>query len=191
MNTIPEKPILDDKKKKEDFTLADVLASSLFRKGLYVVLALIFSLLLFRAGMIIGYQKALFSFHNGENYEQIFIGPKHGPGFTMQKDDLMNAHGTIGKIIQVNINGKTFVLRGTDQVERSVAVDDDTLIKRFRETIPLAQLMVDDNVIVIGSPEDSGVIEAKLIRFLPPPLSVDPGTSSVSSTSKMINAIKN
>ena len=143
------------------------LESRAFRSVLYGVLTLIVLLLVFRTGMIIGYQKALSSFQLGQNYDQIFLGPDNGPRFGLDGDGFPNDHGSSGQIIQ--ISGDTVVLKGRDQVERSVVTDDDTLIKRFQDTVSLSALKVGDDIIVIGSPNDSGQLEAKFIRYLPAP----------------------
>jgi hypothetical protein len=42
------------------------------------------------------------------------------------------------------------------------------MIERLRETVKISDLKVDDFVVVIGEPNDSGQIEAKFIRLLPP-----------------------
>ncbi len=61
------------------------------------------------------------------------------------------------------------VVKGRDNVEKIILIKDDTIIERFKETIKLTDLKVDDYIITIGDPNDAGQIEAKFIRFLPPP----------------------
>ena len=53
-------------------------------------------------------------------------------------------------------------------MEKIILVSDATIIKRFQDTIKLADLKVDDYIVVIGEPNNAGQIEAKLIRLMPP-----------------------
>ena len=56
---------------------------------------------------------------------------------------------------------------GWDNVEKSVLITDDTEIREFRNLIKPEDLKVNDLVIVIGSPNNTGEIQAKLIRLMP------------------------
>ena len=56
---------------------------------------------------------------------------------------------------------------GENDAEKIVVLKNDTIIKRFRETISQNDLKIDDNIVVIGSPNEQGQIEAKLIRIMP------------------------
>jgi hypothetical protein len=131
--------------------------------------ALIVLLLVFQLGMTVGFRKANFSFRWAENYHQNFAGPRTGFLGNFARDfigkDFIEAHGVFGSIIK--IDGSTLVIKGANNVEKTVLLKDDTAIERLRETIKPADLKIDDNVVIIGSPNDSGQIEAKLIRVMP------------------------
>lgn len=130
----------------------------------FVVVVLIFS-----AGMFIGEMKARFSYRWAESYHKNFAGPREGFFGSWQlppPSDFIESHGTFGQIIEIKDN--TLVIKGKDDVEKIVLMRDDTIINRFRETIKISDLKVNDFVVVIGSPNDAGQIEAKLIRVLPP-----------------------
>ena len=90
--------------------------------------------------------------------------------------DLPEAHGAAGKIIKTEL--PTFVIEGTDKVEKVIRTDDDTSIRRFRESVAATDLKIGDFVIVIGTPNDAGEIEARLIRLMPPPPDSALATSS-------------
>ena len=129
--------------------------------------AVILLLLVFGAGVKVGTLKARYSYKWAENYHKNFAGPKGGffgdlkRGF---KDrDFIGAHGVSGSIIK--IDGSTFIVNGGDNVEKTILVSEKTTITSRRETIKASDLKVDDRVVIIGSPNEQGQIEAKLMRL--------------------------
>lgn len=146
--------------------------SRIFKAILCGIGALAILLIVFGAGVFVGTKKADFSCQWGENYHRNFGGPREGffnsfnnfPG-----RDLMNSHGVFGQIIK--IEGTTLVIKEqNDNMEKIVLVKNDTIIERFRQTIKITDLKIDDHIIAIGTPNNSGQIEAKLIRIMPSPL---------------------
>ena len=140
--------------------------SKTFKTTLIVIGALIVLLLVFKAGEFVGYRKARFSYKWGENYNRNFAGPRGGFfgnfGRGFGDHDYINAHGTFGSIIK--IDSSTFVVKGNDNVEKTILISDKTTITSRRETIKTSDLKVDDRIAIIGSPNEQGQIEAKLIR---------------------------
>ncbi len=126
--------------------------SKTFRVALYAVGGALVAALIFHAGVAVGYRKARFSYRWGENYHR------------MMGRDLLNAHGTFGKIIKVDAS--SILVQGRDDAEKTILVKEDTVIRRFRETITFGDLQVDDAVVVVGKPNNVGQIEAKLIRVM-------------------------
>jgi len=126
-------------------------------------------LVVFLAGVSVGYHKAAFSFRMGDNYYRAFgEGGRGRPmGWGQLPDELPGAHGAAGRIIKVDL--PTFLLEGPDRIEKTVLIKDDTVIRRFRDTLAPADLKADDYAVVIGSPNDQAQIEAKFIRLMPPP----------------------
>ncbi len=122
----------------------------------------------FSFGIFIGYHKARFSYAWGENYSRNFGGPRKGMVNTFVGDGFITGHGVSGQIIK--IDGQTLVVKGQDNVEKIIVINDDTVIRRLRETIKLSDLKINDMVTVIGNPDDSGQIEAKFLRILPLPV---------------------
>jgi hypothetical protein len=122
--------------------------------------------------MFVGYRKAAFSYGWGEHYYRAFGGPRD----MMQqfpRDGFPNAHGASGKILQLSL--PTFVIEGQDGIEKVVIIKEDTIVRRFRETIKPTNLKIGDTVVIIGTPDEKSQVEAKLIRVFP---------SSMQSTSK-------
>jgi len=124
-------------------------------------------ILIFGAGMIVGGLKARFSYNWAESYHKNFGGPKGGFFNDWQKlppfpGDFIEGHGTFGKIIQ--LNDSDFVMKGGNDVEKVIVITKDTTITKGRNTIKKEELKVGDQVVIIGSPNEQGQIEAKLVR---------------------------
>lgn len=126
------------------------------------IAAVIVLLLVFQAGVFVGLRKARFSYRWGEQYHQVFGGPRGGFMADLQGQDFISGHGTAGTVIK--IDGNNIVIKGNDGVEKNVMVTDDTTIEKGRAMLKVSDIKVDDNVVVIGTPEDNGSIQAKLIR---------------------------
>lgn len=140
-----------------------------------MISAVIASLIFFKVGVLVGYKKAQYTYRWGENYHRNFAGPKGGffqdfkRGF---KDrDFINAHGTFGMIIQIDFSASTgqvvLVIRGKDDFEKTVMVSSQTAIRSRKEILAARDLKIDDRVVIIGSPNEQGQIEARLIRVFP------------------------
>lgn len=157
----------ENKDKIKKFFESQTLKTVIYTLG---VLAIVF--FIFQAGMLAGYRKASFGRNWGENYERNF-GPVHRVqmmgGQMGDFRNLPNANGAIGKIIKIELPN-LIVLDDKDQTEKIIIVNDDTEIRRMREVLKKEDLKIDEHIIVVGSPNSSGQIEAKLIRLIPEPL---------------------
>ncbi len=124
-------------------------------------------ILIFGAGIFVGEMKARFSYRWAENYQRNFAGPRAGflgdwRGIPMPPgSDFIESHGIFGQIIKINSD---LTIKGQNNVERVVIINADTAIQKGRQTIKKDDLKVGDNLVIIGSPNDQGQIEAKLIR---------------------------
>jgi len=123
--------------------------------------------LIFGVGMFVGGMKARFSYRWAESYHKNFAGPRGGflgdwripipfPG------DFIEGHGTFGEIIK--INDSDLIVKGQGDVEKVILITADTIIEKGRDTIKKENLKVGDRIVIIGSPNEQGQIEAKLIR---------------------------
>ncbi len=145
--------------------------SHTFVKVLAVLGTLIIALFIFEAGVVVGFHKASFASHWQENYAHNFGGP--GGFFNTQ---VPNPHGTAGKIVSLSL--PTFVVAGPDENERTVELDDDTIIRDGAATVDSNDLTVGKFVVIIGTPNDNGIVDARLVRIMPAP-----GTSTTATTS--------
>ncbi|TSA56386.1 hypothetical protein D4R42_03625 [bacterium] len=123
-------------------------------------------ILIFSAGMFIGGMKARFSYRWAEEYHRNFAGPQVGFFGDWQRDlpggNFIESHGVFGEIIELNDSG--FVAKGRENIEIVIVIMDDTIIKRDGIAIKDG-LKVGDLAVIIGSPNQQGQIEAKLIRI--------------------------
>lgn len=132
------------------------------------ILAIVF--FIFQAGMIVGFRKASFGRDWGDNYTKNFGSPHRG--FKMMGEDfgdfgnLPNAHGAIGKIIKVELP-IIIVLDEKDNTEKIVLINEKTQIRKARDTVTKDEFKIDERIVVIGTPNYSGQIEARFIRFMP------------------------
>ena len=145
---------------KKFFQNRDVLKWVIIGLASFVILVLVFG-----AGMKVGALKAKYSYRWAENYHRNFAGPRGGffsDWKSSPRGEFINAHGVFGSIIK--IDGNTIITKGRDNVEKTVLVSEDTLIQKGRDAIKLSDLKPDESIVIIGSPNDQGQIEAKLIR---------------------------
>lgn len=158
----------------------EIVQSKYFKVTAIIVGVLIVVLASFVSGVAVGIHKAKFSYAWGENYERNFVGSRAGMmgeksrtgmmerfglGAKFDGRDFRNAHGIAGKVISVSDTG--LLINDKDNKENTVAVTDKTIIKKSGETVKLSDIIKDDSVVVVGSPSESGVINADLIRIFP------------------------
>ncbi len=148
--------------------LKNISKSKNFKTAIIFFGALIILLVTFKIGEFVGFRKANFSYQWGENYHRNFGGPRGGffpgAGRDLSDKDYMNANGTYGSILK--IDGSTILVSGADNAEKSIVVSNKTIIRNGRENIKITDLKVDDKITIVGSPNDQGQIEAKLIRVI-------------------------
>lgn len=151
---------------KFNFDQIKILKWAIFSFIILILLCLSFSV-----GYKVGHRKAAFSYKWSENYHKLFGGPKKGFGLKigLGKDDLLEANGAIGTVIK--IENDNFIIKGKDNVERSIRLLSETVIRKGRSDIKPSDLKIDDQVVVIGSASSTGQIEAKMIRVFPAPSS--------------------
>ena len=130
--------------------------------GLGIAIA---AMLIFSAGIAVGFHKASFGRAWGDNYERNF-GMMSGRRI-FDKDNFPNANGAIGKIIKIQL--PTIIVQDKDNIEKVILIKDDTKIQKMMLEVKTNDLSINDYVIVIGSPNTQGQIEAKLIRVMPSP----------------------
>ena len=149
----------EEKHNKKLFYNPDVLKWVIVGLVGFIVIILIFSV-----GMKVGTLKAKYSYNWAESYHKNFAGPRGGflgawRGFPA--GDFIGGHGAFGEVIEISDNG--FVVKGRGDVEKIIIISEETVIKIGSETVEDG-LQIGDRVVIIGSPNEDGQIEAKLIR---------------------------
>jgi len=164
--------------------------SKYFLSVLGVLGCLIAGAIIFSAGVYVGEHRARYSYQWGANYERNFLGGPGriggapglgGPGgdengrpLGMMRNfegrDFRNGHGMAGTVVSISDNN--IVVKDRIGKENTIAVSEKTLIKNGQADIKITDLKNDDNIVVIGSPGDIGVVNADLIRVFENNLSV-------------------
>ena len=151
------------KEKIEKLLESKVFIGMLYGIGSVIILMVVFSL-----GVSFGSHRASFGKAWGENYERNFGRMSPPPfGLGLNKDTFPNAHGSVGKIIKIEL--PTFIVEDKDGIEKVILIKEDTKIQKMKNEIERNDLKIDDFVVVIGSPNEIGQIEAKLVRIMPSP----------------------
>lgn len=146
-------------------SLKKYMESPSMRKVLCILGVVIASLLVFQAGVFVGYRKARFAYRLGDNYYRTFGGPHHKMNDRFDPKAFFDAHGAAGKVVDITL--PTMVIAGPDNVEKVVLIKNDTTVRHFRDTVNAKDLKQGDFVVVFGSPNDQSQIEARLIRIMP------------------------
>lgn len=142
--------------------------------------SVLIALIVFVAGVNVGFHKAKFSYKFGENYERNFMnqgmmmnpGMPSGPMGEMMRPGefpnkiegrgFRNPHGISGTII--SISGNSLVIKNKNNEESTISISEKTTIKSGQDDIKIENLKTENEIVVIGEPGDSGVINAYLIR---------------------------
>lgn len=150
-------------------------SKNFFTARTLIFLACLFGVLLvavfsFAIGFSAGIRKANFSDRWDKNYGKHFMnpdGPMGGPGRMSKEMDerfLRSGHGAAGKIIE--LSGQAITIEGLNGSERSITVTERTKINKKGDPIERSGLELEDRIIVLGKPSDTGTIEADFIRAL-------------------------
>lgn len=150
--------------------IKEYIKSSSFKGILIGICVAIIALIILQAGITIGERRAKFAGRFGDSFERNFRNPREG-GFmrgTMPGgSDMPGGHGAVGQIVSIAL--PQIVVAGPDNLEKTVKISDSTEIREFRNTVQADKLKVGDFIVVLGIPNTTGEVDAKLVRLLPPP----------------------
>ncbi|MDP2708710.1 MAG: hypothetical protein Q8O93_01485 [bacterium] len=135
-----------------------------FNKLLIMIAAIVALTFVFAAGVFVGQVKERFSNRWEKNYYGNIMGPGRRGLMDFNRRGF-NGHSGFGQIIK--IEGNNLVVKDQGNVEKIILVSEQTAIIRDFQNIKISDLKVDDQLVVIGRPNDQGQIEAKLIRVVP------------------------
>ncbi len=157
--------------------IKEFIQSKAFRGVVIGIVTAIIILVIFQAGVFVGYRRAAFSYRFGDNYYHVFYG--RGPRLSSMpiRGGFLEGHGAAGKIVSLSL--PTFVVSGPDNVEKNILLKSDTQIRSLDKSIRQEDLKINDFVVVFGAPNDNSQIEARLVRLLPPPENMSTSTKNI------------
>ena len=146
--------------------------SKLFKGIILGISGMIILVFVFGLGVFVGIKKADFSFRWADQYHKNFGGPQGGFFGDMMGQDFTASNGVFGQIVKIVPPAgpgqpTTLVIKGKDNVEKNILVDDKTIIVYQKENIKVSDIQINTSIVVIGEPDNSGQIEAELIRVMP------------------------
>jgi len=148
--------------------MKEFMQSPLFDKLIWALGALLIALVIFAAGMMVGYRKAEFSFQWQTHYADMFGGEASPFAITGDTDDnAPTSHGAFGQVVAVDM--PTVTVKGPREAEKVIVIGPETAIRRFRGPATSTDIVVGESVVAIGEPDSQGRIMASLIRIMPPP----------------------
>ncbi len=150
--------------------IKEVLKKSKIKWVMCAIGGFVVVLLIFQAGMFLGFKKASFSFRIGEQYFRQMNGRPNDQFMGMNRGDFENSHGAIGKIISIKL--PSLIVSDKDGGEKTIIISTSTDIKKFKDSIKSEDLKVNDFITVIGSPNNRSEVEAKLVRVMPDPANI-------------------
>ena len=158
--------------------MKNIPVSSVLRSPLHILAIILTALVIFSAGMFVGYHKAQFSYDFDENYAHDMNDPHSMLAPFMHDTDHGNPHGAIGQI--VSINAPFIMVKNPFEAEKVIIIGPDTMIRHIYGEASTSDLAVGDHIIALGAPDQQGQVHATFIRILPPP--PDSATSTASSS---------
>ncbi|MBP7134544.1 hypothetical protein KBA73_04990 [Patescibacteria group bacterium] len=151
----------------------------LFPSPVYAVLTGLAVLILlggsFIFGVAVGERRAGHFANWHQNAQNGFpTGPDHGFGrrrdrpfpFPAPFSNAPMPHVTAGTVLSVN--GETFLLQGRNQIESQIRMTSSTQLRLESTTVQAQDVTPGMDATVVGTPNENGQIEARLIRFFRP-----------------------
>ena len=145
--------------------LSRALGSRILARILIGIVALSALTAVFEIGVFVGFHKASFAYRWEKNYEHNFGDLPFGGAFIDSR--LPNPHGATGTIGEVSL--PTFTIIGERENEKTVRIATSTMLRAGTQTLSPADLTAGQKAVVIGTPNETGEIEAALIRIFPTP----------------------
>ncbi|MEI6396607.1 MAG: hypothetical protein WCO48_00835 [Candidatus Taylorbacteria bacterium] len=138
------------------------------KKVINIFGVILVALVIFSAGVTIGFIKGEFSERWDKNYMGMMGGPR-SPFQTFSDIDnrAPSPHGTAGQVISSG-NGQ-IVVRGPGEMEYIVIVSPQTIIRQLRQQGTTTDVVVGSWITAIGSPDETGRLVASFIRIMPSP----------------------
>ena len=153
-------------------SLSQFFQSKLFAGIIVGVCIMLVVICIFEAGIVVGYHEASFSSQWGENYGKNFGDSNPENQMGLPDMHAPNPDGILGKIVSVSpasASTTTIVISSSQKPEEKILINSNTIIRNHEDTIDASALTVGTSVVILGSANDQGEIQASLIRVVPDP----------------------
>lgn len=128
------------------------------------IATLLVLLVTFELGVMLGYREAAFSYHLNDGFNRNFGAG--GAGFGADATH-PHPHGSMGQIVSLAL--PVITVESPDRPEQQVRIGSSTIVRDQERTIRADELTVGEQVVVLGTPNDQGEVEAALVRVVPAP----------------------
>ena len=122
-------------------------------------------LLIFQAGVAVGYRRGAFSSNWSSAYGRGLDDPRSIFAPFVHDSDDINPHGAVGDIVSVRLPG--MMIKGPNSAEQVVTISPTTTVRFIHSVASTSDLTPGSQVIVIGEPQGNGSIDATFIRIMP------------------------
>ena len=145
--------------------MSNFLESKIVRTILWMLGGLIVLVVVFGLGISVGYGRAGFASGFDQNYYRNFYGaPPGGPVGLVSPPMSAVTHGVVGTVIDLGTS--TISVENQQGNEQSVAVSSSTDIRNGNGNVMIGDVVVGDQIAVIGEPNSEGQVDARFIRIL-------------------------
>jgi uncharacterized membrane protein len=150
--------------------MSNFLESKIVRTILWILGGLIVLVVVFGLGISVGYDRAGFASGFDQNYFRIFYGAvPGGPVGLMAPPMPVAIHGVVGTVIDLGTS--TISVKDQQGNEQSVTISSSTAIRNGNGNITIGDVVMGDQIAVIGEPNSEGQVDAHFIRILSTPSS--------------------
>ena len=139
--------------------------SNVVSKIILILAALLVILLIFQAGIMVGYRRGFFASNWNGAHGQIMDEPDSIFAPFVHDSDDINPHGAVGNIVSVRL--PSILIKGPNSAEQVITISSTTAIRFIHSNASTSDLVPGNQVIIIGEPKDNGSISAAFIRIMP------------------------
>jgi hypothetical protein len=148
------------------YAMNNLLESKVVRTVLWILGGVIVLFVAFGLGIAVGANRARFAAGFDDNYYHNFYGAQGGGGpMGSSMPPPLATHGIVGTVI--DLESPLISVKDQANNEQSVQISSGTVIREGGDTIMIGDIMIGDQIAVIGDPNDQGQVVARFIRVFP------------------------
>ncbi len=148
------------------------------KKVLILLIIILVAMVIFSAGVAVGFLKGEFSERWDRHYMEVMSGPV-SPFYDIG-NRAPSPHGTAGQVM--SSAGGQLLVKGQSDTEYVVIVSPQTVIRQIHNQGTTTDIQVGSWITAIGSPDESGRLIATFIRIMPSPPQQTVSQSSTTTT---------